>query len=111
MKKTLLLFLITLAACSGKKMITSAEAREKLENRWSGKVGVATKSDFVEEFGVPDWCKPETTGEETCRFYKKVATLWTGEKREKVAHAAFDEVMANFDAKGVLKSYTTKAQR
>jgi len=97
--------------CASKKT-TSSEAVDQLEEKWAAKVGQATKSDFVEQFGNAEWCRPSATGEETCRFYKKKATVWTGDnKRDKKSYEAFDEVVAEFDMSGKLKSYKANAQR
>jgi hypothetical protein len=40
-----------------------------------------------------------------------VATKWTGEKTDKTYREAFDEVFAEFDGTGVLKSFKVNAQR
>ena len=56
---TLLIVLVITAGCASKKTSTSSEARDQLEEKWSAKVGSATKSDFMEQFGNAEWCKPK----------------------------------------------------
>lgn len=114
MKKTLLIALtLILASCAGKKE-TTVEAGEKLKNKWEPKVGSATKNEFVEEYGNPEWCKQEASGDETCRFYRKKGTKWIGDKetkRDKKPVEQYDQVIADFTADGVLKKFTSTAQR
>ena len=99
-------------SCSSKKGVSSTEAQEKLHETWSAKVGSATKSELVEHFGNAEWCRKDEIGEETCRFYKKKGTVWMGDdKRDKKSYESFDEVVATFDTKGVLKTYKSNAQR
>ncbi len=74
-------------------------------------MGTATKGQFIQEFGDAQWCSPKDNGEETCRFYKKTATKWIGEPKDREHYEAYDEVIADFDSKGVLKAIKTKAQR
>src|SRR5688572_5587240 len=104
MKKFLWLAIAVLwVGCASKK--TSSEARQELESKWSDKVGVATKSDFIEQYGNAEWCQPDTNGE-TCRFYYKKGTKWMGDnKRDKKSFETFDEVVAEFDSSGKLKGY------
>jgi len=113
MKKLVFGFLAVglVAGCSHSKM-TSGEAQEQLQEKWSAKVGSATKSDLMEQFGNAEWCRADAIGEETCRFYKKKGTVWLGDdKRDKKSYESYDEVVAVFDAKGILKSYKANAQR
>lgn len=108
----MLLALVLAAGCASKKSTTSGEAREQLEEKWSGRVGSATKSDLMEQFGNAEWCKPNSIGEETCRYYRKKGTVWLGDsKKDKKSYETYDEVIAEFDANGKLKSYKTNAQR
>ncbi len=102
--------IILLSSCSSKQQ-TTAEALESLENRYEKKIGSATKSDFVSEFGNPEWCKLEPTGTEMCRFYSKKGVRWIGESNDKKSVELFDEVVASFDAQGVLRTYKAKALR
>lgn len=110
------LFALALAAvvagCASKQTASSTDVKKELETKWEKRVGSATKSDFVEDFGDPEWCRPsEDTGTETCRFYKKKGTKWMGEKTDRKHYEAFDEIVADFDSKGVLRSFKANAQR
>lgn len=107
----LLVIPILVIGCASKK--TSEEARAALEEKWTPKVGTATKTDFVEYFGRPEWCRGEEGGGgETCRFYRKKGTVWIGDnKKDKKNYEAFDEVVADFDPTGKLKNYKANAQR
>ncbi len=113
MNQTLFILLaLGLAVGCASKKATSGEARVELEEKWSPKVGSATKSELVEVFGNAEWCRADAIGEETCRFYKKKGTQWMGDdKRDKKSYETFDEVVATFDTKGVLKNYKANAQR
>jgi hypothetical protein len=114
MKKTLLFsLLLVLASCSHKKE-TTAEAGKNLEDKWTPKVGSATKNEFIEEYGNPEWCKQEDSGLETRRFYRKKGTKWIGDKetkRDKKPIEQYDQVIADFDTHGVLKAFKSSAQR
>lgn len=96
-------------SCSSKK--TTAEAKSELDSRWTKKVGSATKSEFIEEFGHAEWCKAEAGGGETCRFFMKKGIRWAGDKTEKKAIVQYDEVVASFDPAGHLREFKTNAQR
>lgn len=116
MKRLLALALmLTLAACASKRTgdgLTSSEARNKLEKEYKDKVGSATKTDFIEYFGSANWCRVKEPNGETCRFYKKIGTKWIGEEgRDKKNLEMFDEVVAEFDGRGTLRSYEVNAQR
>lgn len=112
MKNLILLVILSVIASCASKQTSSSDARQQLEDKWTKRVGSATKSDFVEHFGNAEWCRAEPTGEESCRFYKKVATKWVGEaKRDKKSYESFDEVIANFDTNGTLKTFKASAQR
>ena len=102
------------AACASKSSTeTSAEAKKQLDDKWSPKVGTATKSEFVEEFGNASWCRPKESGdgEETCRFLRNKGTKWLGEKTDRKSVTQHDEIVAEFDHNGVLRSYKSTAQR
>lgn len=99
-----------LVGCAGNK-VNSAEATKQLEAKWSPAVGKATKQEFVENYGDAEWCKPEESGEETCRFYLKKGTKWLGDKKDRKHFEQGDDVVATFDGAGVLKSFKAKAQR
>lgn len=90
---------------------TSGEARKALEDKYTPMIGSARKSDFVTEFGNAAWCKPKDTGAETCRFYKKIMTKWTGDKKDRKSYEMFDQIVAEFDPNGQLRSFETDAQR
>lgn len=113
MKSKLIPFLFVLAACASteKGGGDSSTARRDLEERYNNKIGVARKEDFVQELGPANWCRPSSSGEESCRFYKKIATKWMGEKTDRTHREAYDEVFADFDSNGVLKSFKANAQR
>ena len=103
--------LITIG-CSHKP--TTAEAKKSIEDKYTPKVGAATKRELVEEYGSPEWCKLEEAGNETCRFYKKRGTKWIGDKetkRDKKNVEQFDQVIADFDSDGVLRKFKADAQR
>lgn len=109
---TVVMAAVFLASCASKP-ITSREAREKLEQDFSSKVGSATKTDLIESFGNPEWCKVETTGTESCRFYRKKGTKWIGEKQQKDKKPVEmgDQIIADFDKDGILRSFKASAQR
>jgi 3-methyladenine DNA glycosylase Tag len=112
MKKLILTGLIVLvAACASKQTGESTDAKSNLEDKFSKRIGHATKQDFIQEFGPANWCRQEPSGEEKCRFYKKITTKWMGEKKDRVSREAFDEAFADFDLEGVLKSVKVNAQR
>lgn len=104
-----LVFMI--ANCASNKPMESGEARQALENKFAPKVGVATKQDFVQELGPANWCRSQPTGDETCRFYKKLETKWMGDAKNRSTRETYDEVLADFDENGILKSIKTNAQR
>jgi len=114
MRKTVFITIaLLLTSCAGKKE-TTTEAAEKLKSKWDPKVGSATKNEFIEEYGNPEWCKQSDTGAETCRFYRKKGTKWIGDKqtkRDKKPVEQYDQVIADFDENGVLKKFTSKSQR
>lgn len=108
---SLILLTVFFLGCASKKTATSAEAKAELETKYSAKVGTATKMELIEEFGNAEWCKFEDHGGETCRFYVKKGTRWVGDKRDRKSVDQFDEVIAEFDKGGVLKTYKTRAGR
>ncbi len=112
MKKIFYILPFLFIGCSSKKAtVTSEEAREKLKTKWSEKLGKVRKVDLVEYFGRAEWCRPEETGEETCRFYRKKATQWVGDnKKDKKSYESYEEVIASFDKQGVLKAIEAEAQ-
>lgn len=98
------------AGCASKT--SSEKAVNHLESKFGDRVGKARKSELVEYFGTADWCRPnESTGGETCRFYKKTGTAWVGEKRDKKNYLQYDELFVEFDSKGILREFTPSAQR
>jgi len=92
---------------------TTQEARQKLEQDFSKEVGTATKADLIDRLGIAEWCKLETSGTETCRFYLKKGTKWIGEKnqKDKKPVETGDQVIAEFDKDGILRSFKASAQR
>lgn len=105
-----LFIVLVLAACAHKE--TSTAARKKLDSKWEGAVGEATKSELIEDFGTPEWCRKDDAGEESCRFYRRKGTQWIGEKKTDRKHySAYDEILADFDSTGKLKSFKANAQR
>ncbi len=104
---------VVLGGCASKQGVPSSEALSSLDEKYTSRVGKATKADFVEEFGQANWCRPAASGsgEESCRFYKRIGTKWMGEKDNRSHRETFDEVFTEFDASGVLKSFKANAQR
>lgn len=100
-----------LSNCATKRTTVTGEAHEDLTQKYKGQVGVATKTDFVEEFGSADWCQPKGGGAETCRFVKKMGVKWTGDKLNRKQHELYDEVITDFDSQGILKTFEAKSQR
>lgn len=113
MKKALLFTLVLglAAACASKKTKNTAEALKDLNGRWQTKIGVAAKSELVEEFGQADWCEQKPGGAETCRFYKAMGVIWKGERDSRTKYEAYDEVVAEFDPQGILRDYKARSQR
>ena len=95
--------------CSSKK--TTSDAKPDLDTNWTKKVGTATKNELIEEFGRAEWCKSEGGGGETCRFFMKKGIRWAGDKTDKKAIVQYDEIVASFDPKGVLREFKSNAQR
>lgn len=92
----------------------SSEARQKLENAFEPQVGKATKADFIEQFGPPQWCRQQESGNETCRFARKVGTKWVGDKKDKTDRRRveqYDNVVTEFDGYGKLRSFEVDTQR
>lgn len=92
---------------------TTKEALANLEQDFSSKVGTANKGDLIESFGNAEWCKVEDSGTETCRFYRKKGTKWIGEKKQKDKKPVEtgDQIIAEFDKEGILRSFKASAQR
>lgn len=112
MKKTfaIALFAVALAGCSSTGSVESSTAKKQLQEKYEKKVGTASKQDLIQDLGPASWCKQDE-GTETCRFYKKLDTKWAGDKKDRVHRETYDEVIAEFDAKGVLRSFEASAQR
>lgn len=108
---TIAIALLVVAACSSQKNVTSADAEKSLKQRYEAKIGSATKTELVQEFGNPEWCRDNDMGGETCRFYKKLDTKWMGPTTDRKNYSTYDEVVADFDTNGVLQKYDAKAQR
>jgi hypothetical protein len=105
--------LAALVGCASNET-KSSEAREKLEQAFEPQIGKATKSDFIEQFGPPQWCRPKETGDETCRFARKVGTKWVGDKKDKTDRKRveqYDNVVTEFDGNGRLRSFEVDTQR
>ena len=109
------LFAIILAlgaiSCASKSGVDTTDARKELEERYTKRIGSATKSDLVQEFGSPNWCRPQTTGEESCRFYKKLGTKWMGDPNNRTHYDQFDELVVDFGTDGTMKGFKADAQR
>lgn len=105
-----LLGCLALVSCSHQET-TTAEAQKKLETSYEDRIGKATKNELVQDFGTPQWCRPEDTGDEMCRFYRKTGTKWGGDSTDRTHYETFDQVVAEFDKAGVLKSFTATSQR
>ncbi len=110
---TLAVVATALLGCASKekKGQSTAEALRDLEMRYSEKVGTSHKSELTEEFGSPQWCEPKPGGAESCRFYRSMGRQWRGDKDNRTSYEAFDEVVAEFDPNGKLRSYKARAQR
>lgn len=102
---------VACASKNEKKGQSTAEALKDLEERYSSKVGHSAKSELVEEFGSPQWCEPKAAGAESCRFYRSMGRQWRGDKDNRTSYEAFDEVVADFDPQGKLRTYKARAQR
>ena len=114
MKKMLMVLIpLSLSLSCTNKEVTTAEAEKKLSDKYTPKVGVATKNEIMEEFGNPEWCKPDASGSETCRFYRKKGTKWIGEKeqKDKKALERFEQIIADFDTNGILRGFKSSAQQ
>lgn len=108
--KYVFIVMVVIAGCAHKE--TSSQIRARLDSRWESQLGSATKSELIEDFGIPDWCRKEESGEESCRFFKRKGTQWVGEKKtEKRYYSTYDEILADFDNQGKLKNFKTNAQR
>lgn len=91
---------------------SSKEARAKLDAQWESQIGAATKSELIEGFGTPEWCRKDDSGEESCRFYRRKGTQWVGAKKlDKTYYSAYDEILVDFDGQGKLKNFKANAQR
>jgi len=92
----------------------SSQAREKLEKSFEPQIGKATKSDLIEQFGPPQWCRQQESGNETCRFARKVGTKILGDKKDKTDRKRveqYDNVLTDFDGNGRLRSFEVDTQR
>lgn len=106
----IILVLVGMSGCAHKE--TSSEARSQLDSRWESQLGSATKSELIEDFGTPEWCRKDDSGEESCRFFRPKGTKWIGaHKMDRSYYSAFDEILADFDSVGKLKAFKANAQR
>ena len=113
-KTLVLLSLVFLLSHCAHQKETTVQAEKSLQERYEAQIGSASKNALIEEFGNPEWCKVEPTGTETCRFYNKKGTVWIGEKEDKRGKKPveeFDQVIADFDGNGLLRSFKSSAQR
>ncbi len=110
-KATILATTLLLAACAGKKTVSTSDALKELNQRYEARVGKAYKAELVEEFGQADWCEQKPGGTETCRFYRRVGTIWKGDKENRTRYETYDEVVADFDPQGLLRDYKARSQR
>lgn len=107
-----LISLFLIAACASKSITpTSSNAQRDIEERLNDRIGKATKQDLVQEFGTANWCRPQPGGDESCRFYKRIGTAWSGDTANRVHRETYDEVFADFDSNGLLKSFKANSQR
>ncbi len=112
-KFSFVLTAVALAGCASEQT-GSSQAREKLEKSFEPQIGQATKADFIEQFGPPQWCRPKESGDETCRFARKVGTKILGDKRDKTDRKRveqYDNVLTEFDGYGRLRSFEVDTQR
>ena len=103
-----LLFLL-MGCASG--TVTSKDSRESIKDDYKDKVGVATKTDLIEDFGPAQWCRPQDGGGETCLFRRDIGTKWVGPKLNRKSVPTYDELSADFDFQGKLRSYEVTTQR
>ena len=105
--------LVFAVGCSSHKVKgeNTADAIQSLEKKYSDRVGKAQKPELVEEFGRAQWCNESPGGAETCRFYKSLGRQWKGDKENRTSYDAYDEITADFDTQGYLRSFKAKAQR
>ncbi|MBY0371639.1 hypothetical protein K2X33_13215 [bacterium] len=102
---------LVLSACASKKAANTEGALDALNQKYSERVGKAYKTELVEEFGTASWCEPQPGGGESCRFYKSLGSRWRGDKENRNRYEAFDEVIADFDAGGLMRDYKARSQR
>ncbi len=108
---TLLAIFLLIGCASSEIKMSSHEAKEKLEKKYSSKIGVIGVQELTEDFGPPEWCKDSETGTRVCRFYRKYETKWTGPKTDRKHYDTFDEIVAEFGYDGKLRSYEIRTQR
>lgn len=101
---------LAFVACSHQET-TTGEARAKLDETYENRIGKATKADLVQDFGTPEWCRPQDTGEEICRFYRKEGTKWMGPTTDRTHYDVYDQIVATFDPGGVLRTFKATSQR
>ena len=109
----LALALALVAGCAAKET-SSSERRQQLEESFEKQIGKATKQDFIEKFGPPQWCRPKEGGTETCRFARKTGTKWVGDPNDKTDRRRveqYDNVVTDFDGYGTLRRYEVEVQR
>lgn len=111
--KTLITLLIVLfvTACSSTREVTSDNATTDFAKTFNSKLGTANKADLVSEFGGLEWCRQENAPGETCRFHFKKGKRWAGKDRFKKAVEQYEEITAQFDENGILRSFKSKYQR
>lgn len=110
MKKAFILVALLVLGCASQDN-RSEEATESLLDTWSPRIGTAKKSEFVEKFGNPEWCRLRDSGAETCRFYNKRGVKWLGPEKDRKSYIQYDQVIADFDGQDVLRSFEGDSQR
>ena len=91
---TIILSLLFGAGCS--HQTSSGPAPVVVPTKYKPKIGKTRKQDLQEQFGDPDWCIGDGTGE-ICRFRR-------GTQQQDARHRDIvEELVVGFDAQGVLK--------
>ncbi len=104
--------MFTFSGCSSTPE-TTKEAQTRLDETFTEKIGSTTKTELVEIFGNAEWCKVEDSQRETCRFYRKKGVKWIGEKnqKDKKPIEQSDQIIAEFDKEGILRTFKVTTQR
>jgi len=102
--KLTLLFLSFLALLGGCQSLprSSEDAKQRLLSMFQ--MGKSEKKDLIQEFGSAQWCKIQSSGEESCRFFRSFPKIIMGKGMQRRTYVPFDEAMTEFDKSGKLTS-------